>query len=539
MSEPLNVQPRENGVAARSHILPPPGDRAFALVALLVFAGITTILSTWHEPWHDELQAWRIALDSASLTELVRNVRYEGHPLFPFLLLRALGLVSRAWTSVVIAHVLIACGNAWIVLRYAPFSRLHRLLIIFGYFFVFEYAVIVRPYGLGMLFGLAACAAWCAPRRRVALTAVLLLLLANTSAVGLALGLALGCGFLLDAAEDWGDWRWSPRARAGAMAAGVLVVTVVAITMAWSMMPPADSGYRGGTGDNARKLQFVARSISLPARAFLPFPPIDVDGSTRWNSWAFGSTQTQLIVADLVAVALVLAGALVVARRRSALVLWAMAVGGFYAFFTLLHPGSFRHHGYIVVAFIAAAWLAYARPSSRWTESLARVLHRLEPARAPLLTFLLLPMIGAAWQLARADRDQQFASGPQVVEVLRSEHLIDLPIVGDAYPWSQPVAALLDRPVFLPRENRATTWVSNGYVRHGLSADVILDRTIRAFFRTHCQVVVLANNKRQFSPWLMRRLERVSPPPPMRPMSDIALSVWLATAPRCAGSEKP
>jgi hypothetical protein len=538
VAEPLNVQRRENGVAARSHILPPPGDRAFALVALLVFAGITTILSTWHEPWFDELQAWRIALDSASLAELVRNVSYVGHPVLPYLLLRALGLVSRAWTSVVIAHVLIACGNAWIVLRYAPFSRLHRLLIIFGYFFVFEYAVIVRFYGLGMLFALAACAAWCAPRRRVALTATLLLLLANTSAVGFALGLALACGFLLDAAEDWGDGRWSPRARAGAMVAGVLVVTVVAITMAWSLMPPADSGYRGGTGDQVRRLWFVAKSIALPAKAFLPFAYTSPDGSTSWSRWAFGSTQTQLIVADLVAVALVLACALVVARRRSALVLWAMAVGGFYTFFTFLHPGSSRHHGHIVVAFIAAAWLAFARPSSRWTPSLARLMRRLEPTRAPVLTVLLLPMIGAAWQLARADRDQQFSSGPQVVAELRRQHLIDLPIVGYAGGRSITVSALLDRPVFLPRENRVTTWASKRLSQNGRSDDVILDSTVHAFFRQHCQVVVLAQSDRQFSPWLMPKLGRISSPAPMRPMGDIALSAWLATAPRCVGSAK-
>jgi hypothetical protein len=304
------------------------------------------------------------------------------------------------------------------------------------------------------------------------------------------------------------------------------------------MMPPADSGYRGGTGDNARKLQFVARSISLPARAFLPFPPIDVDGSTRWNSWAFGSTQTQLIVADLVAVALVLACALVVARRRSALVLWAMAVGGFYTFFTFLHPGSSRHHGHIVVAFIAAAWLAFARPSSRWTPSLARLMRRLEPTRAPVLTVLLLPMIGAAWQLARADRDQQFSSGPQVVAELRRQHLIDLPIVGYAGGRSITVSALLDRPVFLPRENRVTTWASKRLSQNGRSDDVILDSTVHAFFRQHCQVVVLAQSDRQFSPWLMPKLGRISSPAPMRPMGDIALSAWLATAPRCVGSAK-
>lgn len=512
-------------------------DRSFSLGALLVFACLVAILTNAHEPWHDELQAWRLAIDSTSLADLVRNLRYEGHPIFPYLLFRALGVASRFWTYAIIAHAVIACGCAWIVLRYAPFDRLHRLLIIFGYYFVFEYAVIVRPYGLGMLLALAACALWCATQRREKTAVVLLILAANTSAVGLALALALGFGFTVDATEEWGERWWTQRSRRRAVGVAFAIALLVAVTVALQILPPADAMYRGGSLEPSQSgLWLVGRSLSTPARALLPFAGTLADGSTQWNTWALSpSSRTQVVLTDLLALALFLVGALVVSRRRSALSLWAAGCGGFMVYFTLFHPGAARHHGYIVVTFIAAAWLAYARPRTRWAPSVARMLDRLEPFRMPALTLLLLPMVGAAVQLGRADRVEQFASDSEIVALLRRDHLDELPIVGVSYPWSQSVAALLDRPVYLTAEGRAGTWVNAGRVRYDHPTSALLDATVRELSTTHCQVVVLTDRDPLFSPWLQPQLRHLAPRG-VTPMSGRAVDVWLATAPRCAAT---
>ncbi len=514
-------------------------DRSFALATLLVFACLVAVLATWHEPWHDELQTWRLAIDSRSLADLVQNRRYEGHPVLPYLLLRALGLASRAWTSAMLAHAVIACASAWIVLAHAPFSRLHRVLIVFGYYFVFEYAVIVRPYGLGMLLALAACAGWCAPQRRGKTAAVLLILLANTSAVGLALGIALAFGFTVDASDDWGDRWWKQPSRLRVLAVAVAVVTLVVITVALQILPPADAVYRGGgAGGSHESLWLVGRSVSLPARALLPFAGSLPDGSTQWNTWVFEPTsRSQVVLTDLLGLALVLAGAVVVSRRRSALLLWVAACPGFLVYFAFFHPGGVRHHGYIVIALIVAAWLAYARPRTRWTPAFARAIDRLEPLRAPTLTLLLLPMVGAALQLARADREQQFASASQIVALLRRDHLLELPIVGASYPWSQPVAALLDRPIYLTAEGRSSTWVDAGRVRYDRPARAMLDSAVRALSSTHCRLLVLSDSDTRFSPWLLPQMHRVSPRA-VTPMSGRAVDVWLAIAPHCAATAR-
>jgi hypothetical protein len=49
----------------------------FETVVLAVYALLISVVSAFHEPWKDETQAWRMAIDSHGLAELVRNSRYE------------------------------------------------------------------------------------------------------------------------------------------------------------------------------------------------------------------------------------------------------------------------------------------------------------------------------------------------------------------------------------------------------------------------------------------------------------------------------
>jgi hypothetical protein len=57
-------------------------------IVFAVWATLLAIVTTFHEPWFDEAQAWLIARD-ATLTQLFTSItHYEGHPplfLFAFL----------------------------------------------------------------------------------------------------------------------------------------------------------------------------------------------------------------------------------------------------------------------------------------------------------------------------------------------------------------------------------------------------------------------------------------------------------------------
>ena len=50
---------------------------SFVLIVFIIMCAIGIIN---HEMWRDELTAWLIARDSNSISELLENIKYTGHP---------------------------------------------------------------------------------------------------------------------------------------------------------------------------------------------------------------------------------------------------------------------------------------------------------------------------------------------------------------------------------------------------------------------------------------------------------------------------
>ncbi len=514
--------------------------RTIEPVALLVFALVTGWVCLHHEPWHDELQAWRLALDTPSVVDLVTQMGYEGHPPLFHLLLRGLGAFTRSWAPVAAAHWLVAVASAWLVLYRAPFTRLQRILVIAGYFVAYEYTVIVRPYGLGMLCALAACAAWCGTVRRPRVTALMLVLLAATSLIGLILAVVIWCALVLDMATDARSpaqaaqfRRYLPLAVLGT---AVLVVGIIVI-----LVPPGDALYRGMISTIGTEWRWrIGSALSIPARALTPFAAHLPDGSTHWGQWPFAvDTRMGSVLGAIAGVTVIGLVSVVVARRRTALVVWLLAVGAFVIFFAFFFPGSVRHHGYLVVAMLVAAWLASSTSRGPGDASDVRMLRALEPrlarVRSTVFAVLLLPMVGASVQLARADWREQFSDAASVAALLRRPALDSLPIVGIAFAESQAVAALLGKPVYLPAERRISTWLARRHVLDADAAAVAADSVVRMLLGTRCSVVVLTNATMQrahFAGATVQLLQSSS----RKPMAGGSLVAWLVTAGRCAGA---
>lgn len=510
-------------------------------VVLLAFALLTAWLNLHHEPWHDEMQAWRIALDSVDLPEMFTTLRYEGHPPLFHLLLRVIGLFSRSWTAVEVVHWLVACLSAWIVLWHAPFTQLQRILVVAGYFFVYEYAVIVRPYGLGMLLVLGACAAWTSTPRRSVLAGLLLVLLALTSAMGFVLAVPVAIGLLADAAESsagrgwWRDRRIRNRVlRAGVVLGGIAVAVLLLI------VPPSDALFQVRLRlFSADRLWFIGQAISVPARILLPLAAHFPDGATHWGGWLFpGDERPGLLVADIVGIIAIVIMSAVVSRRRGALVLWLASVVCLLGFFAFVFHGGIRHHGYLFVAFLAATWLAAAPRRS------ARDANRIDSGttlsrfQSMAFTALLACMVVPSVQFALAESREPFSDAPGIAKLLAGDSLVGAPIVGLAYPWSQAVAALIERPVYLPAEARRSTWAARRNVTDGPAQMLLADSTVRALLVTHCRVVVLSsrgNGNQQFV-WPGAREIQV---PSATPMAGDPMRVWLVVAPRCEQATTP
>jgi len=517
-------------------------SRRFEVLVLVLFAALISVVSAFHEPWKDETQAWRLAIDSDGLLALYRNARYEGHPLLWHLLLQLVGHISRSWWAAAILHVVIACVGAWLVLRYAPFSRLQKVLLVFGYYSAYEYAVVVRPYGLGMMLAFAACIAWTASRRRVGWSIASLALLANTTFIGTLLAMTMALAFAI-------DWAWPddaarrPSKRAilfGGGGAFVSAVLVLLITIA-QVKPPADAAYVGEAKSAATISQWDVASIpAYELRALVPLARFD--GGVQWSRWLFLPPTTAALAVVLAVSLLALAvGCLIAARRRVALVCYLVGTTGYLLFFGLFLPGTLHHHGYLFVVWVVAAWLAWAGAPSERPGILAELSRRADRWRAPLFTSSLVIPAAATIQMSVADLRMPFADARRVAEVIRANGLDRAPLIAILRSDAQAVGALLDREVIFPVEGKSRTfvvWAGNtGYERTIRAAD----SAVTALLTRECRVVVISAPSGDVAPTTAARAQAIYTTPGL-PLSADRYRVWVASSPdtvRCPAGRYP
>ncbi len=153
--------------------------RSIALAMFVVWLGVVSFLAWTHLVWRDEVRSLSKALQGDSVFAMLKELRGEGHPAVWYLLLRAAHtLVPRPEALLVVSIVVAAVAALILVLR-APFSLPLLALILISRFFMYEYSVMARNYGISMLLLFLFAALYERHRDRDCWLGVLLFLLAN------------------------------------------------------------------------------------------------------------------------------------------------------------------------------------------------------------------------------------------------------------------------------------------------------------------------------------------------------------------------
>ena len=127
-------------------------SQKFTFIIIILFSALLAIGMYFHEMWRDELQPWMTVRHCHSFSELLQNKKYDGHPILWYLFPYFASKFTGNPLAMQIIHLLIAGGTVYLVTNYSPFSRLQKLLFAFGYFALYEYAVIARDYAIGIFF---------------------------------------------------------------------------------------------------------------------------------------------------------------------------------------------------------------------------------------------------------------------------------------------------------------------------------------------------------------------------------------------------
>ncbi len=412
----------------------------------IVFA-IYAVLCAWsmthHGLWSDEVHSWDIAKTSNSYGDLLAHSRYEGHPPGWYSILWIITRFTHriAWMQVV--QWAIACSVTFLILFYSTFPAIIKVLIPFGYYFLFEYALFSRNYGIGVLL---VCGICLIIRGNFQLQPViyyaLLFSLFNVHLIAILLACSLHLYYLLLQKER----RKKPQyLLIHALIGGAFLLMTLRL-----IYPPADSALLVGSQGGLHA--FDTRYITdAPLRSFLPVP--------AW--WMYHFWNTQFLVNatrmqdglkffnPLISITLIASALFLLWPNRKCLALFCMnlLLGGLISIagFSLT---SARYAGYLYIGFIAALWLyGYENPLT---------------IKKKRLTLVLLSFQGVAAIFAICQTIRLPFSYLDQIPALSSKVPPGHRLVSD-YWTMNAYSAFMDKPIYcvdLQKEKSYITWDS-------------------------------------------------------------------------------
>ncbi|MDH7512699.1 MAG: hypothetical protein QHH14_07125 [Clostridiales bacterium] len=445
-------------------------SRRTTLLFIALFILLSLVTALRHEMWRDELQAWLLAKEHASFTELAQAVRYDKHPLAWYVVLFLLSRLTGSPLAMQLFHVGLAAFSAWLVLRFAPFSPVQKVLLIFGYYLFFEYNVISRNYALGILSLFLFCFSYAGKRKIPLGWGACLFVLANTSVYGLIFAAAASGAVIADVLTEKSLRRqWTTFVALMLMGLGVAL-------SAWCLRPIPDSSW-----DQFSRLHrsfnagLASKVLWTVPKAYLQVPRPTFH---FWNTHILGNGPSTLAINASLALLVLIFSALVIWRRRSALIFFVLSTSGTLAWLYIASVGFVRHQGHLFLAFVAAVWLARGSPDPIKASSAVK---ERRPEGILVFSFVLtlifaVQAVGGLFAVGM-DIVYPFSQAKATARYIKQKGYRDLPIVGEMDYLMTPVSGYLGRKIYFVRGERPGSYVKWDMRRfEDVSPEVILQR---------------------------------------------------------------
>jgi hypothetical protein len=400
----------------------------------LALLGVWCLLVAWlaskHVVWRDEARAFAFATSGETVSDMLRIVQGEGHPALWYLVLRAAHAMTGARVALQGAGLLVGFLAAALFVLKAPFRLWVLFVVLFSTFFVVEFTVVARNYGLAALL-MFAIAAWWERIKDSACFGLLLFLLCNVNVPSVVLAGAL---FLFRALEVL---ETNPRERPGEwrrLALNALLAAAGALAAFVTVYPPANDAAVGLEKHPLTPLNFMLAFVhtkSFSRDLGLPGP--------------------------LEAVTLILlAGSIAVfARHRRALIVALLSLVTLKFFFFFIYLAYLRHVAMLLVFLLALAWIVHKEAPANSPKRI-----KLETAGKWMLVLLLAIQTVTLLRKPLADtaKGVPFSRAAELAEIMERPGLRNSVLIVDGDMLGESVVYYRRKPTWLLRQSRFGVW---------------------------------------------------------------------------------
>lgn len=456
-------------------------DTTFTITLVITFflLGMIGILN--HEMWRDELQAWLIARDSSSWTELFKNLRYEGHPGLWHSFLYIISRFTPNPIAMQFFHLMIATAVIYIFTRYSPFTRLQKILFTFSYFPFYEYTIISRNYNLAVLLIFLFCIHFERRAQNYLLISCILALLANTNAYSFILSICLATTLVIELIGDKiknqlvSIKKWQLIISFIVFALGITLALI-------QLIPPPNSSFQGDAKFLIEKkpIYHFFLTITTIWRSYVPIPNFFLynfwDTNILLNAGIRGTSLLKLS-AFVFSLGLLVISIKLLIQKPVALFLYLLGTFSLMSFMFLKHLGYLRHHGHLFILFLACLWIAsYYEKSDLFSKRIKYLNPLSNTHKHRYLNIILSLQVLAGVFAFTMDLNYPFSSSKEVANFIQAQGLNKILMVGSRDFAISPITAFLQQKVYYPESGTFGGFV-NWNKRQVLGSKKVIDKT--------------------------------------------------------------
>lgn len=455
---------------------------------ILVFFILSFIGILNHEMWRDETQAWLIARDASSLTELYENFKFEGHPGLWHLCLFIITKFTHNPFAMQFFHILISTAIVWVFVKLSPFNILQKTLFTFSYFPLFEYNLISRNYSLGLLLIFTFCYLFTRKNRNYISIFLTLALLANTNIYSLIICLCLSATLMIDIARIYRtNKNQLNRKQINHIGIGLLILILGLSLCLFQLLPLAIRGTAYNVKPNIGKavvsefdyiltklkdLAYVLRGIWY---SYIPIPNF-----IKYHFWGYNittiSTYLSLPVSCL-SLFLIFVSVSIFIEKPTVLFLYLSSTLGIILFSWLKFLGTLRHHGHLFIIFLACIWISkFFRKSYDIPKRLQKLSKHLKKNQTKIITIILLIQMFSGLYAYSMDLIYPFSKSKATAEFIQQQGLRDSFILGNKDAIISPVSAYINKKIFYLEYERLGSFFQNPQKKIIKNQSELIDR---------------------------------------------------------------